>query len=284
MIATQLLDTKISYKVIDNKNVSHYFQLWTCGKMSQENINNLENYTALRDRVMNKVDGGIKCDVEEVIFQKKPIITEYGEIYKGRALGSLKVEKELNTKVSMRITLNNYGNDTLVSMTHMWLPGKFSKSEVIVQLNSMYFKNKLKNYLGTEDSEIVEVLYTIDKPIKTDFYDIIIDSKMTIKQTMSLLPKIIDKTSEVFSWDIDKKPKAEKFILSDMDNVELLNLKDRIEEILFKREHNFSDDEYEFYLENETLFKPTEIKEIYAEYLNDKFKIRKMKIRKKLGL
>ena len=55
-----------------------------------------------------------------------------------------------------------------------------------------------------------------------------------------------------------------------------------MKEIIFKKENNFTDDEYEFYLENEEFVKQEEVKTMFELYKKDKFKFKKMKIKEKI--
>ena len=176
---------------------------------------------------------------------------------------------------------HNIPKDTRVVLTvkrenktyliHYWLDGKKQYDEVTTILNSNELKYKFIGLYGEDFTYFINSLsFEGKKPLNENFKILYTDSTITS-------PKGISTTTPnhkvVESKDID---------LNKMTDLELSNLKDRIDEILFKREHNFSDDEYEFYLENEDIIEVEKVKSFMSEYKNDKFKIRKNRIRVKL--
>jgi len=281
------LDTFITFNIINKSAKKYKLYMWSCGKMAQEAINDLPKYQALKDRVVLAWDA-ISYDIDEVVYRTKTNSEDYGVIYNFNPATNTALTPIIqNTRVRLELRLYDYSNnhDTKITYVHMWLPGIVKIKQVNGYIDGEYFRSKLLETYGTTTCLVCEKTLGVMKKGE-DFYGLYFDSIKLIKngETLPALPVVLDSSNIVYEAEIIN-PFPEKIIIEKMDIekmnvVELLNLKDRIDEKLFKYQYDFTDDEYGFYLENEDFIKPENIKEFYKIYLKDNFKIKKMRIRK----
>lgn len=164
----------------------------------------------------------------------------------------------LDTKIELTIKCDNKSYQT-----HLWLKGKINLNEVDSILNSNEIKYMIiGKYDQNYTTKILNIVHTITKPIN-EYYKTIYTDSTIVDLINSTKTSINDNKIDLDRMTIDQ----------------LINLQDRIDEILFKRKHNLSDDEYEFYLENENMIEAKDVKSFMLEYKNDKFKMKKNKIR-----
>ena len=215
---------------------------------------------------------GLELKIDELDINNQYRIPNYRYVFLSddmiKIVKTDKIENmsgSFKTKVELK-TVNSFGGNQ--AYFYIWFLGRLGNDEITKKLNSDYIKKDFKTLSGSVDVtwKIIQTKWTVEIPTYDLFDKLYIDSSIshsdTDKQNLKL-PIIPNKKTT----DVDIK------LLTDD---ELLNLRDRIDELLFKRQYKLSDDEYTYYLENETLIKPEEVK----IYFSDKFKLKKMNIRR----
>lgn len=251
------LDTMISLSVKKDTGVSHKVHIWFCGKMSQEEINNIDDSIYYKDMI-NKFFGKNTYEISDVVYStnKKPE-EDYNTIIIDE---SIVPDENVDTKAIISVKRVDFNCNVIIKKIHIWFPDRKTKSEIETTIFSYDIRNRINNYFGSTDYKLDDIIY--ERNISNEeYYGTYIDEHSTIKRE-----------------NIKKEPTN----LEELDLTQLLNLKDRIEEIIFKKENNFTDDEYEFYLENEEFVKREEVKTMFELYKKDKFKFKKMKIKEKI--
>ena len=253
----QDLDTKISISVKKDTGVSHKAHIWFCGTMSQEEINKIDNSVYYKEMI-NKFFGHNTYEISEVVFSTdKKSDEDYNTIIVD---DSIVPDENVDTKALIKVKRVDFDTNYIIKKIHIWFPGKKTKKEIEDTIFSYDIKNRIHNFFGSTDYELEDIEYG-QIVNKEDYYNTFIDEHITLKR------------QDIKKGSVD---------LEDMDITQLLNLKDRIEEIIFKKENNFTDEEYGFYLENEEMIKPEDVKAMFEIYKKDKFKFKKMKIKEKI--
>ena len=250
------LNTLINIKTTGTNGGVQYLHVWIEEKTYEKDLNKISN-------LYNRIKYVYKTEIIEIIsfqYMVKTTDDTFGRIYED--LVELPKQNSNNVDTRVNITLRKTNSTNIVTYTlHTWLQSKVSEENARRLVNGVNMKNHIKKFLGTSDYSIDNVVYVNNKPDSHEYYGIFIDS---VEHTP------LSKKSEI----IDNKN------FDDLTDEELLNLKDRIDEVLFKREHGLTDEEYSFYLENEDIVKLEDVKTLYLIYKVDKFKIRKLRIKK----
>lgn len=169
-------------------------------------------------------------------------------------------ENELvyDTKVDLMVKCNEKSH-----YSHLWLYNRVDRDEVERLLNSSELKYSMMSKYGIGyEFKICKVVYELNRPKNEHYKMFYTDSSITLTEQ----PK-------------KNKNGISLSELSNLSDTELENIKDIIDELLFKRKYEFTDDEYEFYLENDNMIKPENVKSFLIKNKEDKFKMKKNKIR-----
>lgn len=254
------LNTKISFIVRKNKEVIHNAHIWVCGKMSQDDINKIDDNEHYMN-IINKFFDSVDYDITEVIFSTgKKDDEKFDTIIVDSSI--ILDDKKLSTRANLKVKRVDFNGDHIIKYIHIWFPKKIDKKAIEDHIFGYHLRNRINNYFGSTDYELINFTHE-EKPENVETYEIFIDKHETIKR---------------------EDVKKETIELEEMSIQDLMNLKDRIEEIIFKKENNLTDDEYEFFLENEEHVKIEDVKEMFKLFQKDKFKFKKIKIRQKLEL
>ena len=173
---------------------------------------------------------------------------------------------------------------------HLWLEGYFNNEQVTNLLNeNLSLDEKFKDKYHISGFQIkYSVSYAAkDKDTKLGLIYIIKEVDYKKNETSNNM-SVFNNKGMLKGLTIDNisKPKVnlKDINLKEYSDNELVNLKRRMVEEFFKREHKLSEDEYKFYLANieEIPANSEDIKKAFEESKGDKFKFKKQKIRKKL--
>lgn len=257
MSVKQELDTKISISVKKDTGVTHKAHIWFCGKMTQEEINKIDNSVYYKVMI-NTFFGENTYEITEVLYtSSKKSDEDYNTIIVDES--DVKDEK-VDTKAIIKVKRVDFNCNHIIKTIHIWFPGRKTKADIDAEIFGYDIRNRIQNYFGSADYELVDVKYE-KNILNEEFFGTYIDQHLTIKR---------------------ENIKKESINLEEMNLTELLNLKDRVEEIIFKKENNFTDEEYEFFLENEEFIKKEDVKKMFDIYKKDKFVFKKMKIKQKI--
>lgn len=257
MSVKQELDTKISISVKKDTGVTHKAHIWFCGKMTQEEINKIDNSVYYKVMI-NTFFGENTYEITEVLYTpSKKSDEDYNTIIVDES--DVKDEK-VDTKVIIKVKRVDFNGNHIIKNIHIWFPSRKPKTDIDTIIFGYDIRNRIRNYFGSTDYELVDVKYE-KNILNEEFFGTYIDQHLTIKR---------------------ENIKKESINLEEMNLTELLNLKDRVEEIIFKKENNFTDEEYEIFLENEEFIKKEDVKKMFDIYKKDKFVFKKMKIKQKI--
>ena len=194
---------------------------------------------------------------------------------------SIDMLKELSNKPSLyktKVEIKLLSKLPIVRRYTIWFDGKLDKNQVTEKLNSLDIKEQFLDMdLGVPIKwEILDTIWTVEKKDSIMFDTVY---KSSLINEYPVIPITNDGVFIGGSNGITYNPRQHEEDYSDltkMTDVELMNLKERIDEILFKRENNLTDDEYTYYLENENTIDVKDIK----MYYKDRFIVKKNNIRK----
>ena len=246
--------TRVYLSIISKKGDTILAYMWLPNQLTLEDVKEKHINT-----IKNKV--GVYYDTENFNIinttqSHKLLMYYYNVLYTENIKNPC-----LDTKIYLELRRKEINGITSVFNLHVWLQSKISEEVAKSTMSSYNMEKQFNSYFGSIDYNVIRIEYLDNRKETEEYFDIFIDSTVK-KEITSNLP--------------NQKQ------LEDLTDLELINMKDRIDEILFKRENKLSDDEYSFFIENEDIVSLENVKELYNIYKNDKFKLKKIRIKNNL--
>lgn len=153
---------------------------------------------------------------------------------------------------------------------YMWFAGSIYENEIRHRLKDLKINTEEKYFITS--IEVKNILFT-SKSKDVKYEELILVKEVDVAPKTKVVTKDVEKIVVPDVLNVD---------LCHYDDEELDGLLDRISEEFFKREHELSDDEYSFYLENKKIIRLEDVKKTFQEIKGDAYKFKKMKIRETL--
>ena len=179
---------------------------------------------------------------------------------------------DMDTKIVFKVKALGFPTGVIYQM-YVWLNGNINNAGKYIDNHVDEIKESLKDTMYVHSIEHNYTTYTNTKPENEHYGDIILDKEIKISTEKKLKTK----------KEIKPVKDIAKIDLPNIDEKDLITLKQRIVNELFKREHKLSDDVFNFYLVNKDEITPEEAKKICEEHGSvDMFLLKKREIRKKV--